>query len=261
MFKWTFLLFACLFCYTGYCQTTALTKKVDALIAKGKISDAETVVTQALQNSNTQQSILLLNQTFAIYITTLKAYKNADEYESFFSSYKKVTTQPYYKNIHDSLKAQGLLEYGITLIYNGQSIESIEVFKDIQNNYAEVLKNDIQFQALLLLEFSYGYSSFGNQKNEIDYVVKAIDLMEANFSKIKEVDYIIAYNNLFYYYGEYDDKNEQLTTFKRYNKYFTSHYKNGGSSSNYYYAKRVFRKMEIIAATIEDNPTKATKHY
>ena len=258
MFKWTFLLFACLFCYTGYCQTTALTKKVDALIAKGKISDAETVVTQALQNSNTQQSILLLNQTFAIYITTLKAYKNADEYESFFSSYKKVTTQPYYKNIHDSLKAQGLLEYGITLIYNGQSIESIEVFKNIQNNYAEVLKNNIQFQALLLLEFSYGYSSFGNQKNEIDYVVKAIDLMEANFSKIKEVDYIIAYNNLFYYYGEYDDKNEQLTTFKRYNKYFTSHYKNGGSSSNYYYAKRVFRKMEIIAATIEDNPTKAT---
>ena len=258
MFKWTFLLFACLFCYTGYCQTTALTKKVDALIAKGKISDAETVVTQALQNSNTQQSILLLNQTFAIYITTLKAYKNADEYESFFSSYKKVTTQPYYKNIHDSLKAQGLLEYGITLIYNGQSIESIEVFKNIQNNYAEVLKNNIQFQALLLLEFSYGYSSFGNQKNEIDYVVKAIDLMEANFSKIKEVDYIIAYNNLFYYYGEYDDKNQQLTTFKRYNKYFTSHYKNGGSSSNYYYAKRVFRKMEIIAATIEDNPTKAT---
>jgi tetratricopeptide (TPR) repeat protein len=107
------------------------------------------------------------------------------------------------------------------------------------------------------LEFSYGYASFGNQKNEIDYVVKAIDLMETNFSKIKEIDYIIAYNNLFYYYGEYDDKNEQLTTFKRYNKYFTSHHAKGGSSSNYYYAKRVFRKMEIISATIEDNPTKA----
>jgi CHAT domain-containing protein len=257
MLKYIFLLFTYFICYTGFCQPETLSKKVDALITEGKLNDAETIVTRALQNIKTQQSATLLNQTFALYITTLKAYKNAEEYESFFSSYKKITAQPFYKQVHDSLQAQGLLEYGITLNYNGQSLESINVYKDIQTKYSHILKNDVQFQALLFIELSYSYSSFGNQKNEIDYVVKAIELMEANFSKIKEMDFLIAYNNLFYYYGEYDAKEEQLTTCKKFSNYYLSHYKNGSNSKNFYYAKRVYRKMQIVAATLEDNPAEA----
>lgn len=139
----------------------------------------------------------------------------------------------------------------------GKYVASIELYQDLLKNHKAELQKDIALQALVYLELSFSHSSLGNQKEEIDFVEKAIEIMESHFSQIKEIDYLTAYNNLHYYYGEYDDSKGLQKTYQKFATYFKTRFKVKEASPAYYYARRILRKMEVIEAGIEDDPKKA----
>lgn len=252
--KFVFTTIISLFLLYSYSQTNTLNKKVEQLFAQQKVEEAQTLIVAQLNQAHQQKLYHQLNTIFPLYISSIKEYKNKETYDKAIFSYKKIIQQAFYTHLHDSLKAQNLMEYGLTLSKKQQYFEALEVYKEIQDKYPSVLQNDIPFKSLIYIETSWCYSYLGNQKNEIEFVQKAIDLMEANFSKIKERDFIVAYNNIFYYLNEYDDSEGQLRILKKFGSYFQSRYKTKTNTSEYYYAKRVYRKMQIIGARIEDKP-------
>lgn len=246
------------FCYSvSYAQSNTSVKKINQLIAQQKTDEAESFAINQLQQTFQQKQFQLLNNEFFLYLTVLKHYKNTAAFNKAINYYKKIIQQPYYTYLHDSLKVQNAIEYGLILAKNNQFVESLEVYEETLNTFKRYLETDVISKALLLIETSWNHSSLGNQKNEVDFVQKAIDVMEANFSKIKEVDFITAYNNLFYYYGEYDDAQKQLETYKKYSKYYLAKYAKNNNTRNYYYAKRVYRKMQIISSALENKADQA----
>ncbi len=254
MMKYLLIACSCLLYFPNFAQTNTLNKKVEQLLTQQKIAEAQTLIVAQLNQAHQQKLYNQMNTIFPLYISSMQQYKYNEEFDKAFSSYKIIIQQSFYKQLHDSLKAQNLMEYGLIFSKKGQHFQAIEIYNEVLNTYAAVLENDIPFKALVYIETSWCYSNLGNQKNEIEFVQKAINLMEANFSKIKEIDFIIAYNNIFYYLGEYDDKQEQLNTFKKFSAYFLSRFKTKPNTREYYYAKRVYRKMQIICATIVDKP-------
>ena len=173
-------------------------RKVDSPIAENSIISQLSFYSQ-------KNDLKSLNQLFPKYIEQLQTLKVKEEYEKVISSFLKIRQLPFYKNISDSLQAVTMMTYGIVLAANQQYNESLDVYEEINQKYGSVLKRDIPLQARLYTEISFNHSSMGNQKKDITSVEKAIDLMESNFDKIKLMEYIAAYNNLFYYYGEYED--------------------------------------------------------
>lgn len=153
--------------------------------------------------------------------------------------------------------AQQKMDKALQFSKEGKYVASIELYQDLLKNHVAELKKDIALQALVYLELSFSHSSLGNQKEEIDYVEKAIEIMESHFTQIKETDYVTAYNNLHYYYGEYDDSKGLQQTHQKFAAYFKARFKTKEVSPVYYYARRVLRKMEVIAAGLEDDPKKA----
>ena len=179
--KFVFTTIISLFLLYSYSQTNTLNKKVEQLFAQQKVEEAQTLIVAQLNQAHQQKLYHQLNTIFPLYISSIKEYKNKETYDKAIVSYKKIIQQAFYTHLHDSLKAQNLMEYGLTLSKKQQYFEALEVYKEIQDKYPSVLQNDIPFKALIYIETSWCYSYLGNQKNEIEFVQKAIDLMEANF--------------------------------------------------------------------------------
>lgn len=253
------IIIACFCCCISlnYAQNNTSLKKINQLIAQQKTDEAESLAINQLQQTFQQKQLQQLNNDFLLYLTVFKHYKNTEAFGKAINYYQKIIQQPYYIYLHDSLKVQNAIEYGLILAKDNKFIESLEVYEETLNAFKQYLETDVVAKALLLIEISWNHSSLGNQKNEVDFVQKAIDVMEANFSKIKEVDFISAYNNLFYYYHEYDDAQKQIDTYKKYSKYFLAKHSKKSNSPIYYYAKRVYRKMQIICSALENNTDQA----
>lgn len=227
-------------------------RKVDSPIAENSIISQLSFYSQ-------KNDLKSLNQLFPKYIEQLQTLKVKEEYEKVISSFLKIRQLPFYKNISDSLQAVTMMAYGIVLAANQQYNESLDVYEEINQKYGSVLKRDIPLQARLYTEISFNHSSMGNQKKDITSVEKAIDLMESNFDKIKLMDYIAAYNNLFYYYGEYEDNLGIKTTFQKFNTFYKAQFIKPSNTPEYYYAKRVYRKMQVNVAIVNEDLVLANK--
>lgn len=227
-------------------------KKVDASISEKSIVNQLSLYDQ-------KKDLKSLNQFFPKYIEQLQTLYDNGDYEAVKSSYLSIIEKPFYKSLSDSLKANTLMSYGLALSANQQYQESLDIYESITQKYQTVLNQDIPLQVRLYIELSYNHSSMGNQKKDIISVEKAIDLMESNFDKIKVMDYIAAYNNLFYYYGEYEDFAGIKRTFQKFNTFYLSQFKKPTNTKEYFYAKRVYRKMQVNVATVNENLELANK--
>lgn len=227
-------------------------KKVETSISEKSIIDQLNLYSQ-------RNDLKSLNQLFPKYIEQLQTLYDHGEYEAVKSSYLSIIEKPFYESVSDSLKANTLMAYGLALSANQQYQESLDIYEVITQKYQSVLNRNIPLQVRLYVEFSFNYSSMGNQKKDIISVEKAIDLMESNFDKIKVMDYIAAYNNLFYYYGEYEDFSGIKKTFQKFNTFYLSQFKKPTNTKEYYYAKRVYRKMQVNVSTINEDLVLANK--
>lgn len=213
----------------------------------------EKTIIQQLNLHSQKNDLISLNRLFPKYIEQLQTLYGNGEYEAAISSYLKIRQLSIFKRINDSLQASAMMSYGLILAANQQFNESLDVYEDIKEKYGSVLKRDIPLQTRLYIEISFNHSSMGNQKKDIISVEKAIDLMESNFDKIKVMDYIAAYNNLFYYYDEYEDFAGIKRTFQKFNTFFLSQFSKPTNTREYYYAKRVYRKMQVNVATVNED--------
>jgi CHAT domain-containing protein len=240
--------------------------------AQPPISAIKSVVNKHILNNKTEQAESYLNsivkdikanntyanQVFYLYIDVIAAYKSSENFAKGLLLYDYLQQRTIYKALHDSVKATILMQHGLLLCANKQYFESLDIYNYILKNYSNVLKQNLQFHALVYLEMAYSYYSLGYQKNEVGYTQKAVEIMESNILKAKEVDYLVSYNNLFYYYCEYDDDASAIALFNKFRIYYLAKYQGKTSLPNYKYATRIFKKMEaIIAAKAQSEETMA----
>ncbi|MEZ5037544.1 MAG: CHAT domain-containing tetratricopeptide repeat protein [Chitinophagales bacterium] len=133
--------------------------------------------------------------------------------------------------------------------------EAIECYEFLLENYVPELQENTHAYELIFLNLSNLYSYFGYKNIEIDYIEKAIKIFEYNRDFVN-VDYITAYNNLFY---AYSNKKKIIETFECYKvakeKYIDSNIQY--TEPEKLYSEIVYRKMEIIALLCQDKDTLA----
>lgn len=147
----------------------------------------------------------------------------------------------------DTIQLNRLLKEAEALNDNLRYRETITVFKKIVNQYEEyLLENNPLSLVNLYLDLSFNYSSIHNQKFEILYTEKAIQICE-NKGLITNNDYLTAYNNLYVYQQNYGDLKSSSETINAFEKYIEK--LNKGelilSKKDENYAKRIFYRMEI----------------
>jgi len=151
------------------------------------------------------------------------------------------------KQATDTIQLNRLLKEAEALNDNSRYRETITVFKKIVNQYEEyLLENNPLSLVNLYLDLSFNYSSIHNQKFEILYTEKAIQICE-NKGLITNNDYLTAYNNLYVYQQNYGDLKSSSETINAFEKYIEKLNKGEVilSKKDENYAKRIFYRMEI----------------
>ena len=147
----------------------------------------------------------------------------------------------------DTIQLNRLLKEAEALNDNSRYRETITVFKKIVNQYEEyLLENNPLSLVNLYLDLSFNYSSIHNQKFEILYTEKAIQICE-NKGLITNNVYLTAYNNLYVYQQNYGDLKSSSETINAFEKYIEKLNKGEVilSKKDENYAKRIFYRMEI----------------
>jgi CHAT domain-containing protein len=151
------------------------------------------------------------------------------------------------KTVTDTIQLNQLIEEAENLIKENKFREAINVLKKIVTDYEDyLLENNPKYLVKTYLDLSYNYSSIHNQKYELVYTKKAIEICEKK-GLITTQDYLTAYNNLYVYqrnYGDLKSSNETISDFEKYIDKL-----NKGkvilSKEDENYAKRIFYRMEI----------------
>lgn len=126
--------------------------------------------------------------------------------------------------------------------------EAIRLFKEIIHQYDAYLKGHYTTKLVsIYLGLSFAYSSLHNQKYEMEYVQKAIDIMDADRASFKINDYLRAYNDLYWYQNNYGDYQAGAKTFRAFSDFYhQSSMASGMTDAEKAYARRIFLKMEIL---------------
>ncbi len=125
--------------------------------------------------------------------------------------------------------------------------ETIYVLKKIVTDYKDyLLENDPKELVNAYLDLSFNYSSIHNQKYELVYTKKAIEICEKK-GLITTSDYLTAYNNLHVFQQNYGDLKSSRETINAFEKYIDKLDKGEVilSEKEENYAKRIFYRMEI----------------
>lgn len=224
----------------------AIKSVVDKYILNNKTELAESYLNSVVKDIKANNAYA--NQVFYLYSDVIDAYKRADNFTKGLLVYDYVQRNHNYKTLHDSVKSTILMQHGLILCANKQYFESLDIYNDILKKYSNVLNEDVQFHALVYLEMAYSYYNLGYQKSEVNYTQKAVEIMEGNILKAKEKDYLVSYNNLFYYHCEYDDDASAIATFNKFRLYYLAKYQGKPNLKHYKYATRIYNKMQIIIA-------------
>jgi CHAT domain-containing protein len=151
------------------------------------------------------------------------------------------------KRVTDTIQLNQLIEEAKTYTKENQFRETIYVLKKIVTEYEDyLLENNPEVLVNAYLDLSFNYSSIHNQKYELVYTQKAIEICEKK-GLITTKDYLTAYNNLYVFqknYGDLKSSNETISDFEKYIDKL-----NKGevilSKEDENYAKRIFYRMEI----------------
>lgn len=151
------------------------------------------------------------------------------------------------KRVTDTVQLNQLIEEAKTHSKKNQFRETIYVLKKIVTEYEDyLLEKNPEVLVNAYLDLSFNYSSIHNQKYELVYTQKAIEICEKK-RLITTQDYLTAYNNLYVFqknYGDLKSSNETISDFEKYIDKL-----NKGevilSKEDENYAKRIFYRMEI----------------
>lgn len=244
------LVFFFLLVLLPYLNAQPTVPAIKSVVEKHILNNNTELAERYLNNivKNTNGNILYNNKVFRLYSDVIDAYKRSQNFTKGVLVYDYLQRNPIYKSLHDSVKSTIIMQHGLILSANKQYFESLDIYNDILKKYANVLKEDVQFHALVYLEIAYSYYNLGYQKNEVGYTQKAVEIMEGNILKAKEIDYLVSYNNLFYYHCEYDDDASAIATFNKFRLYYIAKYQGKPKEKHYKYATRIYNKMSIIIA-------------
>lgn len=129
-----------------------------------------------------------------------------------------------------------------------------EDLKYLLKNYKHVLEKDKKLISKTYLELATSSNGNYNQKYEIYYTKKALEVLETNPNLFTPQEIIISYNGLYYYQNNYDDAKGVYQTYLKFQNYFRKIPK---ESESYPFARRVFRKMEVTITLQNNQPEKA----
>lgn len=163
----------------------------------------------------------------------------ASEIASNFKVEKKQAT--------DTIQLKQLIKEAETLSEESKFRETIYVLKKIVTDYEDyLLENNPKDLANVYLDLSFNYSSIHNQKYELVYTKKAIEICEKK-GLITTTDYLTAYNNLYVFQQNYGDLKSASETINAFEKYIEKLNKGEVilSEKDEIYAKRIFYRMEI----------------
>lgn len=151
------------------------------------------------------------------------------------------------KQVTDTIQLKQLIKEAETLSEESKFRETIYVLKKIVTDYEDyLLENNPKDLVNAYLDLSFNYSSIHNQKYELVYTKKAIEISEKK-GLITTTDYLTAYNNLYVFqqnYGDIKSANETINAFEKYiDKLNKGHVQLADKDENY--AKRIFYRMEI----------------
>ena len=151
------------------------------------------------------------------------------------------------KHVQDTISLNQLFKEAQDFSSEFKYREAIFVLKKIVANYEDYLieKNPKEL-VNVYLDLSFNYSSIHNQKYELVYTKKAIEIAERK-GLITTTDYITAYNNLYAFQQNYGDVKSANKTIRNFEQYIDKI--NEGkvtlSLKDAIYAMRVFYRMEI----------------
>lgn len=163
----------------------------------------------------------------------------ASEIASNFKVQKKQAT--------DTIQLKQLIKEAETLSEESKFRETIYVLKKIVTDFEDyLLENNPKDLANAYLDLSFNYSSIHNQKYELVYTKKAIEICEKK-GLITTTDYLTAYNNLYVFQQNYGDLKSASETINAFEKYIEKLNKGEVilSEKDEIYAKRIFYRMEI----------------
>lgn len=131
---------------------------------------------------------------------------------------------------------------------SGKNFEIISAYKILLSDKADYLKRHYPEKlAHYYLELSFYYSEVNNQKYEIEYTQKAIELM-TSAKKYSLPNYLTAYNNWYYFASSYGDAKESARIFWKYECFYKNLTSNtfGIEPSDLSYARNIYDKMQIL---------------
>lgn len=166
-------------------------------------------------------------------------------------------------SVMDSYKIpeDDLLQKAKFYYYKATALNQCEDYKAAEKILQNLLKNHknllIKNRKLLgktYFELAYSASGNYNQKYEIYYTQKALEVMEKSPHLFEKAEIISTYNDLFYYQNNYNDHNGLDRTERKFREMVK---KIPATDKNFPHARRVFRKMQIIIALMNKKPDEA----
>ena len=151
------------------------------------------------------------------------------------------------EQVTDTIQLNQLIKEAETFSEEYKFRETIYVLKKIVTDYKDyLLENDPKELVNAYLDLSFNYSSIHNQKYELVYTKKAIEICEKK-GLITTTDYLTAYNNLHVFQQNYGDLKSSRETINAFEKYIDKLDKGEVilSEKDENYAKRIFYRMEI----------------
>ncbi len=161
-----------------------------------------------------------------------------------------------YKNsdIDSSLKADFYFTKAYSLNQCENYKEAEKILQSLVKEHKDELIKNRKLLGKIYFELAYSASGNYNQKHEIFYTQKALEVMEGSPHLFEKARIISTYNDLFYYQNNYNDLNGLDRTEKKFREIFN---KIPATDKNFPHARRVFRKMQMIVALMNKNPDEA----
>lgn len=134
--------------------------------------------------------------------------------------------------------------------------QATNILQQLLKSKSKILRNDQKLLQKTYFQLAYAASGDYNQKHEIFYTRKALDVMQRSPKLFSLSEMISAYNDYFFYQNNYGEFSGMELTEREFSSIFNQISTN---DSQYAYARRVYRKMQILVALINDDTEKAIR--
>lgn len=157
----------------------------------------------------------------------------------------------------ESVETRLKLLYIETLNHFQAYIAALNMSLEVEKAHMAYLLRNPKLLKDFYFERGYTYNGLHNQKYEIQYTQKALDIMLANPEAFTPSEFISAFNDLYFYLTNYDDQEGMQRTYEDYLHYYQLHFVHP-QVEDFARARRVLRKMQVTEALNQRNPAAAT---